>query len=152
MWLGLLFAIMTLSASYQLIKLNDPTIPNSPATIRETQKQVQCFNEKTVQCLVLGRYTKCVPYTIETLTLYFGIEASKSEDAQVGVWVLLGMVIRLAMRMGYHRDASHFPRFSAFEAEMRRRVWATVVTWGTPPSDTWRASWKPRSSTSRPPR
>ncbi|KAF3801149.1 Pyrrolocin cluster transcription factor fsdR [Colletotrichum gloeosporioides] len=33
---------------------------------------------------------------------------------------------QLAFRMGYHQDPSHFPRISAFDGEMRRRVWATI--------------------------
>ncbi|KAJ3959457.1 hypothetical protein N0V92_003904 [Colletotrichum tropicale] len=33
--------------------------------------------------------------------------------------------------MGYHRDPSHFPRISAFEGEIRRRVWATVHIFDT---------------------
>lgn len=28
--------------------------------------------------------------------------------------------------MGYHRDARHFAKLSAFDGEMRRRVWSTV--------------------------
>ncbi|OQE70210.1 hypothetical protein PENNAL_c0120G02272 [Penicillium nalgiovense] len=31
------------------------------------------------------------------------------------------------MRMGYHRDPSHFPGISSFQGEMRRRLWATVL-------------------------
>jgi hypothetical protein len=42
-------------------------------------------------------------------------------------WVLLGLVMRLALRAGYQRDASNFPEFSIFDGEMRRRVWATLV-------------------------
>jgi len=35
--------------------------------------------------------------------------------------------VRLVLRMGYHRDASHFPRLSPFHAEMRRRAWALII-------------------------
>jgi hypothetical protein len=31
------------------------------------------------------------------------------------------------MRMGYHRDPSHYPKISVFHAEMRRRIWSTIV-------------------------
>jgi len=37
------------------------------------------------------------------------------------------MIIRFAMRMGYHRDGSHFPQISAYQAEMQRRIWAFIV-------------------------
>ena len=35
--------------------------------------------------------------------------------------------MRIAMRMGYHRDASHYPRISPFQGEMRRSSWAMIV-------------------------
>lgn len=79
------------------------------------------YREKIVQCLVLGRYTKSVPYTIETL-LYFTVEHFQCEDTQVGNWTLLGMIVCLAMRMGYHRDAAHSPQISPYHGEMRRRA------------------------------
>ena len=40
---------------------------------------------------------------------------------------MLALMVKLAMRMGYHRDPSHFPRISPSKREMRRRKWATVV-------------------------
>ncbi|CAG8137049.1 unnamed protein product [Penicillium nalgiovense] len=43
------------------------------------------------------------------------------------MWYLLALEISLAMRMGYHRDPSHFPGISSFQGEMRRRLWATVL-------------------------
>lgn len=41
--------------------------------------------------------------------------------------LILGMVVKLAMRMGYHRDVSNSPQISALEGEMQRRVWAIIV-------------------------
>lgn len=40
----------------------------------------------------------------------------------------MGSVIRLAICKGYHRDSTKIPRsnISAFDAEMRRRVWITI--------------------------
>ncbi|OQD87246.1 hypothetical protein PENANT_c006G03571 [Penicillium antarcticum] len=51
----------------------------------------------------------------------------KDQDAQIGVSYLLGMTLRLAMRMGYHRDSHHYPMLSAWEGEMRRRLWVVLV-------------------------
>ncbi|KAK3329307.1 hypothetical protein B0H66DRAFT_526693 [Apodospora peruviana] len=39
---------------------------------------------------------------------------------------LMGITTRLAMTMHLHRTTSLFPEISAFEAEMRKRVWVTV--------------------------
>lgn len=65
-------------------------------------------------------------YTIETLMLYVQSEYYCKNDAEVGLWVVVGMLVRLAMRMGYHRDPSQFPGVTIFEGEMRRRCWSLV--------------------------
>lgn len=93
---------------------------------QDPQRLVQTYREKIVQCLVLGKYTKSVPYTIETLLLYFTIEHFQCKDTQIGPWILLGIIVRIAMRMGYHRDPSHSPPISPFHGEMRRRAWAMI--------------------------
>jgi Fungal specific transcription factor domain len=87
---------------------------------------VQFYREKIVQCLILGKYTKAAPYTVETLLLYFAIEHNQCKDTQIGTWILLGMIVRIALRMGYHRDARHSARISPFHGEMRRRAWAVI--------------------------
>jgi hypothetical protein len=38
------------------------------------------------------------------------------------VWMMVGVVLRLAKGIGLHRDGSHF-RLSPFDCEMRRRTW-----------------------------
>ncbi|PNS18573.1 hypothetical protein CAC42_5112 [Sphaceloma murrayae] len=50
-------------------------------------------------------------------------EYGRSRDTESGIMILLSMTIRLAMRMGYHRDAGPHPNIPPFHAEMRRRVW-----------------------------
>ena len=81
---------------------------------------------RTVQCLVNSDYTKSSIYTIETLILYVNGEYAVRWDAEVGIWVVVGMIVRLAMRMGYHRDPSNYPSLGPYQGEMRRRIWATV--------------------------
>jgi hypothetical protein len=43
------------------------------------------------------------------------------------IWIPSGSLLRLAFSMGFHRDPKHFPKLSFFMAEMRRRIWATVL-------------------------
>lgn len=71
-------------------------------------------------------YTKSSIYTIETLILYVHGEYTHKTDVEVGIWIIVGMLVRLAMRMGYHRDGSKYPQITPFIAEMRRRVWIFV--------------------------
>ena len=55
------------------------------------------------------------------LTVYFQKSKSVSQ-----LWLLSGDAVRLAMRLGYHREPSKFPQITPFEGEMRRRVWLFV--------------------------
>jgi hypothetical protein len=66
-------------------------------------------------------------YKGEALFLYSLTEFYRNQDAQIGVSYLIGITIRLTMRMGYHRDPRHYPMLSALDGEMRRRLWALLV-------------------------
>ncbi|KAF4536106.1 uncharacterized protein LTHEOB_1867 [Lasiodiplodia theobromae] len=117
MWIGLLFAIMGVGALIQ----------QRQSQSAANRQMVEVYKEMTVQCLILGKYTKGVPHTIETILLYFSLEHLVAADTRVDNWILAGIIVRLALRMGYHRDPCRIPQMSPFQAEMRRRVWATIV-------------------------
>ncbi|KAI9738423.1 MAG: hypothetical protein M1834_008926 [Cirrosporium novae-zelandiae] len=48
-------------------------------------------------------------------------------DDSGSLWMLMGFIVRLAMSMSLHRDPKWFHGMPAFEAEMRRRIWTTIV-------------------------
>lgn len=78
--------------------------------------------------MILANYTKTPPYTIEAFLLYFGTEFLRSTDSQFSIYMLVGMLVRLCFRMGYHRDPSRFPNISPHEGELRRRKWLVVMS------------------------
>ncbi|KAJ4986273.1 C6 transcription factor [Stagonosporopsis vannaccii] len=43
------------------------------------------------------------------------------------IWISAGAVVRSAVYMGMHKDPAHFSDMSVFEAEMRRRIWNTIL-------------------------
>lgn len=43
------------------------------------------------------------------------------------VWTSIGSLIHRAMQMGFHRDPKFLPPMTVFEAELRRRLWATIL-------------------------
>lgn len=92
-------------------------LPRNP---RELQSPT--FLDETVRALVLADYMNGGPHIIEALINYQLIEQTRYPDASVSTWILVGIILRLALRMGYHRDPSHFPRFTPLQAEMRRRL------------------------------
>ena len=84
------------------------------------------YKLRTIQCLVSSNYTNPVGYTIETLVLYMEAEWMISRDPSIEASMVLGLAIRLAMRMGIHRDSKRISHISPFRREMRRRLWATL--------------------------
>jgi hypothetical protein len=126
MWLGLLYAMMCLAVQFFQLSASPVGEPSSQSP-RAMQKTIQSYREKAAQALVLGKYTRCPPYTMETLFLYFVVEFYLKTDTNSGKWILLGVIVRTAMRMGYHRDPSHSPQITPFQGEMRRRLWMIIA-------------------------
>lgn len=118
-WIGLLFSMLCLSA------LAEETADTWAG--EEYSPPIDMYREKIVQCLTIGQYTNQGPYVLETLFHYLTIEYSVRKDADKNTWLLLGIIVNLAMGMGYHRDSSNFPGISPFVGEMRRRIWATLL-------------------------
>ena len=120
-WLGQIFALMCLAMhSYSRMDDEPPEFRGKSLALAANYR---CL---TGQCLLLADFTKPVNHMIETLVLHLHCEYARNRDAEVGTWVLVGMIVRLAMRMGYHRDPKHFTNITAFQGELRRRVWTFV--------------------------
>jgi hypothetical protein len=120
-WLGLLNSILSLAMqSYN--KIGDEPLEWKGQTLELAAE----YRLRTCQCLVNSDYTKSDLYTLETLILYVHGEYASRWDAEVGIWVIVGMVVRLAIRMGYHRDPSNYKSLTPYQGEMRRRVWMFI--------------------------
>ncbi|CAJ2507125.1 Uu.00g083110.m01.CDS01 [Anthostomella pinea] len=120
-WLGLLFSILCLATQFHpsgLVIPNNSTCP--------TEYSIQYYREKVVQSLVLAQYSKGGLFVVETLIHYLAIEQYLRRDTEIEVWLVLGVAVQSAIRMGYHRDPSHFRNISVYDGEMRRRVWAAL--------------------------
>lgn len=122
MWVGLLYSIMCTATI-----LSSRSGQGALEASNEMKNTALLYKHQAVQCLRLTNYTRPVPYTLETLVIYLGTEYILNREAQLGIWLVFGITIRLALRMGYHRDPGHYPGISTFDAEMRRRVWATLL-------------------------
>ncbi|KAI0485166.1 fungal-specific transcription factor domain-containing protein [Xylariaceae sp. FL0804] len=121
MWIGLLYGMLCLAMlSYH--KVGD----EPPEWKGRSLELAAEYRLRTVQCLVVADYTKPVEYTVETLLLYLFGEYSTRWDADLGFWLIVSTITRLAFRMGYHRDAEWFPSITPFQGEMRRRTWALI--------------------------
>lgn len=122
-WVGMLFAIMRLAMQSFVREGDEP-----PEFRGKCQDMASTFRANMAHCLITADYTKPHAFVIETLIFHLHAEYSANRDSEASVWVLMGMIVRLAMRMGYHRDSKFFPDLTPFQGEMRRRVWAFVRT------------------------
>lgn len=93
----------------------------------EILARAHVFREQTIHCLVLGQFTTGGEYVLETMLNYITLEMLLCKDTNTGLWLVLGMVVQLALSLGYQRDAQDSPSISPFAGEMRRRVWAVIV-------------------------
>lgn len=125
-WIGFMFAMLYVSVQLQAFTANFNPGSSGPFQTNYLAMKDE-FREKAVQCLVLARYTMGGPHVLETLITLVTGEFVLMKDGGSDGWLLIGLIHRIAMRMGYHRDPDHFPRLSLFEGEMRRRIWAAVM-------------------------
>ncbi|KAH7009932.1 hypothetical protein EDB80DRAFT_714107 [Ilyonectria destructans] len=121
MWVGLLCSVMSMSAFLQ-----QQDVAALGLSTAESQDMLETYRTLTIHCLLAGDYLQPTRYTIETLTIHFGVDQNVNLDASIGNWVLIGVVIRIALRVGLHRDPSHWPGIRPLRAELRRRLWMTL--------------------------
>ena len=120
-WLGQMFAILCL-AMHSYHRMDD----EPPEYRGKSLATASHYRALTGQCLLLADFTKPVNHMMETMVLHLHCEYARTRDTEVGVWVLVGMIVRLAMRMGYHRDPKYYSNITPFQGELRRRVWTFV--------------------------
>lgn len=119
-WLGILFAMFSLATHFRIVCGNEP----EPVSMLEEYRSL--YTERAAHCLILADYTQPGQYTLEALILYFVIEHAVAKAGPFRVALLFDIIVRSAMRMGYHRDPSHYPEISIFHGELRRRAWILI--------------------------
>lgn len=121
MWFGLAFAMMALALqSYQ--GSND----EPPEFRGRTWEMSKDYRRLTAQTLIEADLLQLAKYTIETIILHIQAEYQRSRDAEFGIQIAVSVLVRLAMKMGCHRDSRPYPNITPFHGEMRRRIWSNV--------------------------
>lgn len=121
MWIGLLLGVMSMSAHLQ----SQDAEAFGLATA-ESENMLETCRTLTIHCLNSGNYLQPSKYTIEALLLHFAVDQNVNVDTYIGNWVLIGVVVRIALRIGLHRDPSHWPNIRPMQAELRRRIWLAL--------------------------
>ncbi|RGP67101.1 hypothetical protein FSPOR_6157 [Fusarium sporotrichioides] len=62
---------------------------------------------------------------VQSLTIFLSL--ARRYDSPVYVWMMTGLMIRMAHAVGLHRDGSRFSHLSPYEVEQRRRIWWMVI-------------------------
>ncbi|KAF4633363.1 hypothetical protein G7Y89_g4754 [Cudoniella acicularis] len=124
MWIGLLFSILGLASHFCAVSGDE--LHTLPEPFISTSEMSSYYRNRTAQCLVEVNYLKPGRYTVETLCFYHALELLGAKDSEFGAYVVLGIIVRVAMRLGYHRDASRYANISLFDGEMRRRAWSMI--------------------------
>lgn len=128
LWLALLFSILAVAVGLEKIAITAGSARGGHFTGLPAER----LGEYARQCLILGSYSTVNKYSMEALIVllqssYFHT-SNHTSDPKPNLWFLIGIVIRLAVRRGYHRDPQRLPnsQLTPFDAEMRRRLWVTV--------------------------
>lgn len=120
-WIALLHAVLRIAVNNWTQEGDEPLEYQG-----KCQDMATTFRNRFSDCLILADYTQPHDHLIEALCLHLYAEYSASRDSKSSVWVLCGIVVRLAMRMGYHRETQPMLTATPFHAEMRRRTWAFI--------------------------
>jgi hypothetical protein len=120
-WLALLFSVLSIATCLRRI-CNVQATSTANATAMPALATLQ---ESTMQCLILGKYATASSHALEAFILH-GQSCMLSGTDPIDMWFEFGLAIRMAIRLGYHRDPCHLKGITPFEGEMRRRVWLNV--------------------------
>ncbi|KAL7948117.1 fungal-specific transcription factor domain-containing protein [Trichoderma barbatum] len=118
LWIALLFSVLSLTTTLRHVA--------GPAEAKHTGPAASILQQRTVECLVLGRFATANAYALEAMILH--LQSCYLSHNKLGSdhWFEMGTMIRLAFRMGYHHDPDGLPGISVFDGEMRRRVWHNI--------------------------
>ncbi|KAI4727582.1 hypothetical protein E4T49_04601 [Aureobasidium sp. EXF-10728] len=123
-WLGVLYGMFGMASLFRIRALRNPDTPD----VRATLNKADLYQELAASAAVLGNYMRPKTYTIECLILHAGSNRTNNYN---DIWLIMSIIFRLALRMGYHRDPSHYSNVSVIAGEMRRRVWHLLYMFDT---------------------
>lgn len=89
---------------------------------------ISSYRKFCTRALALGNYARPEMPNMLAFFLYMEGEFMLGKFDQVTSYLLIGVAVRLCLRMGLHRDATKIAgNLSVFEAEQRRRMWHLIV-------------------------
>jgi hypothetical protein len=121
LWVSMLFSMISISEA-----INDASRSEAFVRLILPGKQDHMVTA-SAHCLILGEFSKAQPMVVEALALHGQSLYLRSLDPSKDALLVFAILVRMAFRMGYHRDSDYYPKITVFEGEMRRRTWAMVM-------------------------
>ncbi|KPM37971.1 hypothetical protein AK830_g8608 [Neonectria ditissima] len=116
---ALLFAIFSMAS----VSISDIEAQKLFGCTRESA--IQRFNIGTKLALIKLNFLKNFNMvTLQSLQLYLCSLHNRLNKHTA--WILSGIVVRIAQKMGYHRDGESL-NLTPYEIEMRRRIWWQII-------------------------
>ncbi|GIC85918.1 putative C6 transcription factor [Aspergillus udagawae] len=116
-WLALLYSIFSLAMKF---------LPDAKEDSGMTEALGELYHSKSGQCLERIKLNQTTLQTLQAMIAHGIFGFSHREEWGAGLITHIGSIVRLAMRLGLHRDPSHFSNLTPFEGEMRRRIWSSI--------------------------
>ncbi|KAL7945651.1 hypothetical protein V8C42DRAFT_323753 [Trichoderma barbatum] len=127
LWISILFSILSIGT--MITNTKDPDTLSPASSTSSSAPDSRFYMVKAAQCLIAGQYLKGKRESVEALLMHAHSRNVQKLDSDSSLWSLYGLVVRLAQKQGYHRDAAKIPGSRAmtpFETEMRRRTWFLI--------------------------
>ncbi|CAJ2508184.1 Uu.00g093700.m01.CDS01 [Anthostomella pinea] len=123
-WIAMLFMVLALGVFFSSFHAPHELQMDSPIPAMDRFRQ---YRGTCGWALVWGRYSQPGPFTLQAFLLYTEGEFIANRVSQMNCYLLSATLIRLMLKMGLHRDPSRLPGISAYDGEMRRRMWNLAV-------------------------
>lgn len=96
------------------------------ATIGNMEEAQTLFRMRTKQILMTESQAKPTVERLTLLTMHLDAEFIQCQDTSTAIWINVATAVRMAMKLGLHREPSSFGDLPPFECEMRRRLWLAI--------------------------
>lgn len=130
MWIALLYGAMALgillgprNPGLNIYRISGTLLDEAQDSSAFLDERVSKYQALASSAMALADLAKPQPYNLEAAMIYGECEFLRRNDSHARLWLMIGVMIRVALRMGYHRDARHFDNIAPFYGEMRRRIW-----------------------------
>ncbi|KAK7746476.1 hypothetical protein SLS53_002435 [Cytospora paraplurivora] len=133
LWISALFSFLSTAVFQQASKAaGGEGLGSTGLKDPAAREKIEVLSSMSHRCLVSGGFVEGKPYSVEAALLFGMHLVLQKRDTDPICWHTIGTAVRLAQKLGYHRDPAHLNRNSAkakispFEGEMRRRTWYTL--------------------------